>query len=150
MNCLGNNGRDLMKEGVVDGAFAYAVSQVMKPGDRSDPRHSDGGISLLHMGLSIAGEMAVQCWFKQGHASKTLQQRPGSIYISNMCTVEHQVADASCFLVKLLTRPGVGRDSFESVRKTFQPIVEFDSLEGPNALKAIAPIRYLELSWEPC
>ena len=117
MNFLGNNGRDLMKEGVMDGAFAYAVSQVMKPGDRSDPRHSDGGISFLHMGLSIAGEMAVQCWFKQGHASKTLQQRPGSIYISNMCTVEHQVADASCFLVKLLTRPGVGRDSLESVRK---------------------------------
>ena len=88
---LGDNGRDLMVEGLMDSAFAYAVPQIMKPGNRRDPRHIDGGISLLHMGLSIAGERSVQCWFKEG-ASSTFQQRPGSVYISNMCTVEHQVA----------------------------------------------------------
>ena len=59
---LGENGGDLMVEGLMDSAFAYAVPQIMRPGNRRDPRHIDGGISLLDMGLSIAGERSVQCW----------------------------------------------------------------------------------------
>ena len=38
-----------------DTVFAYAILQVMTPGERHDPEHYDGGASLLHGGLTIFG-----------------------------------------------------------------------------------------------
>ena len=90
MDFLGGNGTDLAEESMVDNAFAYATCQIMVPGSRRDPLHVDGGASLFHMGLGIAGSRAVECWF-EGQPSQTFEQRPGSCYIANMCAVRHQV-----------------------------------------------------------
>ena len=49
------NASPSMEEGVSDNAFAYAGVQVLKVGKREDGWHTDGGASLLHVGLTIVG-----------------------------------------------------------------------------------------------
>ena len=52
---LGGNGRHFLESRLHDDALAYAVIQVMRPSDRSDPAHFDGAASLLHAGLTVWG-----------------------------------------------------------------------------------------------
>ena len=87
---LCQNGEDFMKNCFADKAFAYATVQVMRSSDRRDPKHFDGGASLLHMGLTVFGRRFVECWMKCG-TSVQFEQVPGSVYVSNMCAIEHQV-----------------------------------------------------------
>ena len=88
---LGRNGAEFLSHCFSDTAFAYSTIQVMKLGQREDGKHYDGGASLLHMGITIFGSRNLECWHGDG-TSHTLQQSPGSIYVGNMCAVEHQVA----------------------------------------------------------
>ena len=53
---LGENGRHFVDNSLATNAWAYATIQVMKPGEREDPPHFDGGASLLHAGLTIWGK----------------------------------------------------------------------------------------------
>ena len=48
------------------------------------------------MGITIFGSRSLKCWLEDG-SIHTLQQSPGSIYVGNMCAVEHQVAHLSEF-----------------------------------------------------
>ena len=65
----------------------------MKSGARKDEPHFDGGASLLHMGITIFGSRELRCWpSTAGPGGQLLQQSPGSIYVGNMCAIEHQVA----------------------------------------------------------
>ena len=89
-NMLGLNGDEFLSECFSETAFAYATIQIMEPGKRFDPKHFDGGASLLHMGITIFGDRMVHLWL-QGGRTHILQQSPGSVYIGNMCAVEHQV-----------------------------------------------------------
>ena len=52
---LGANGRVLMTISNSKWFGHYGVAQLMKMGARTDPRHFDGGASLLHMGLTLWG-----------------------------------------------------------------------------------------------
>ena len=54
-NMVGRNGAEFISECFSETAFAYAVIQIMEPGQRLDPEHFDGGASLLHMGITIFG-----------------------------------------------------------------------------------------------
>ena len=66
--------------------------QVMQPSDRrEDPRHCDGGASLLHMALGLFGERVLCVWEKNAHEPREMKQRCGDAYISNPGAVEHQV-----------------------------------------------------------
>ncbi len=73
--------------------------QVMSPGPRADLVHYDGGASLLHMGLTIFGARSLVCHFGE-EGTRTFRQRAGSIYVGNMCAIEHHVehepASAEC------------------------------------------------------
>ena len=89
-NMVGRNGAEFISECFSETAFAYAVIQIMEPGKRLDPEHFDGGASLLHMGITIFGARKVHLWL-QGGRTHILEQRPGSVYIGNMCSIEHQV-----------------------------------------------------------
>ena len=57
---LGENGRDFLRHDVMTKTFCYAHIQVMRPGERRDPPHYDGGASWLHMGLTIFGRRRVR------------------------------------------------------------------------------------------
>ncbi|MDA8583087.1 hypothetical protein N9L68_02615 [bacterium] len=63
--------------------------QVMKPSERYDPAHVDGGASLLHGGLTIFGSRNLESRVSAAAASEedweVLPQRPGSFYVGSLC-----------------------------------------------------------------
>ena len=79
---LTKNGKDFFHTCFTKTAFCYAVIQVMRVGERKDPKHFDGAASLPHMGLTIFGSRDVEFWFGDGR-SQILAQRPGALYIGN-------------------------------------------------------------------
>ena len=83
------NGQPIMEEDFADNAFAYASSQIMQPGARNDGWHTDGGTSLLHASLTLAGTRSVEV--KVDGKPVTLDQKPGSFYVGNMAALEHNV-----------------------------------------------------------
>ena len=86
----GDNGDDFTRDSFTDNALVYAIIQAMKAGQRRDPKHFDGGCSILHLGLTIFGLRMLQFWFEDG-TTQTMEQKPGSLYVGNLCAVEHQV-----------------------------------------------------------
>ena len=90
------NASPFMRENLSDNAFVYASVQVCKVGEREDGWHTDGGASLLHAGLTIFGTRQLQV--RLGSCAQgciSLEQRPGSFYVGNMCTLEHNVSHAA-------------------------------------------------------
>ena len=76
----------------------------MKPSERYDPAHFDGGASLLHGGLTIFGSRHLECMVAASAAGEmaswhpesmedweVLPQRPGSFYVGNLCASWHRV-----------------------------------------------------------
>ena len=85
------NASPFMDEELSDNAFAYAYVQVCKVGEREDGWHTDGGASLLHAGLTIFGSRQLHVKLENKTGCISLEQRPGSFYIGNMCALEHNV-----------------------------------------------------------
>ena len=99
----------------------------MKPTQRFDPEHHDGGASLIHAGITLWGRRMLHCSYQgdvigtggqdsvlsPAHASEprrlVIQCAPGDMYISGVTgylhCVEHQQSDAS---QDLLALPGMG------------------------------------------
>jgi hypothetical protein len=70
---------------------------ITKAGDKTtglwrEPRHLDGGASVLHMGLTLFGRRDVIC--EQGHGlpDVVIKCFPGSIYMGGLTGPHHQVA----------------------------------------------------------
>jgi hypothetical protein len=66
------------------------IIQVMRPSVRKDPKHYDGGASLLHGGLTLFGARDLALLYPDGK-SELLAQTPGTYYIGNLCAIEHEV-----------------------------------------------------------
>ena len=92
---LRSNGAHFFNTCFSDTALTYGVLQVMKPSERYDPAHFDGGASLLHGGLTIFGSRHLECMVAASVASEedweVLPQRPGSFYVGNLCAPQHRV-----------------------------------------------------------
>ena len=92
---LRSNGTHFFNTCFSDTAFTYGVLQVMKPSERYDPEHFDGGASLLHGGLTILGSRHLECKVAASAAGEeaweVLPQRPGSFYVGNLCAPCHRV-----------------------------------------------------------
>ena len=110
---ISKNGEHFMTSCFSDTVFAYAILQVMTPGERHDPEHYDGGASLLHGGLTIFGRRGLEMQtaavaaapavpsaavagspapaVKSGEWQSTLWQAPGDFYVGNLCAVWHRV-----------------------------------------------------------
>ena len=90
-----SNGAHFFNTCFSDTALTYGVLQVMKPSDRYDPAHFDGGAPLLHRGLTILGSRHLECMMVVSVASEedweVLPQRPGSFYVGNLCAPCHRV-----------------------------------------------------------
>ena len=87
---LGENGKDLLQGCLSDKAFVQSTIQITKSSDSRDAVHFDCGTSLLHLGLTIFGQYHVECWLADG-SSRKFEQRPGNVYVANMCAIWHQV-----------------------------------------------------------
>ena len=91
----GGNGQRFLQRNFRDDALAYAVIQVMRASERSDPAHFDGAASLLHAGLTVWGKRNL--WVRLAEAApgwqewKKFPQQPGAFYIGNLCAPWHQV-----------------------------------------------------------
>ena len=92
---LRSNGAHFFSTCFSDTALTYGVLQVMKPSERYDPPHFDGGASLLHGGLTIFGSRHLECKVAASAAGveewQVLPQRPGSFYVGNLCAPYHRV-----------------------------------------------------------
>ena len=109
---LGKNGAEFFRMCFSKTAFAYATVQMMRPGQRLDPKHFDGGASLLHMAISVFGSRLVHCWFQEADAHEVFRQDAGDIYIGNMVAVEHQVEHLEVSQQSTLYREADGSDEF--------------------------------------
>ena len=87
---LQTNGKTFLEEDLADNAFAYASTQIVRVGEREDGWHTDGGCSLLHISLTGCGEREVSVSLEE-QGCISLPQRPGSIYLGNMCALNHNV-----------------------------------------------------------
>ena len=91
----GENGQRFLQRNFRDDALAYAVIQIMRASERSDPAHFDGAASLLHAGLTVWGKRNL--WVQLAEAApggqewKKFPQQPGAFYIGNLCAPWHQV-----------------------------------------------------------
>ena len=89
---IGDNGADFLRDSLFETAFCYGVPQKIRPSDRDDDLHYDGGASLLHMCISIWGRRGLKCYFAgTDRSDRWYEQKPGCVYIGNLCTVQHQV-----------------------------------------------------------
>jgi len=99
--CLGKNGADFLDDDnrLSQTLFAYGLIQSMLPTVRRDPKHFDGGCSLVHMGLTIFGSRSLELFWKSAGGAakhdhmplKIMTNQPGSVYVGNLVAVEHQV-----------------------------------------------------------
>ena len=73
----------------------------MRPEERGDEAHFDGGASLLHMGLTLYGRRRMNCKLNdddyEGDTSfgESFVFTPGNVYIGNLCAAEHVVIHES-------------------------------------------------------
>ena len=86
-----SNVSPFVDEEMTANAFAYASVQACRVGEREDGWHTDGGASLLHAGLTILGSRKLRVKLKTRAGCISLDQRPGSFYVGNMCALEHNV-----------------------------------------------------------
>ena len=132
---LGKTGKHFMTACFSDAVFAYAILQVMMPGERHDPEHYDGGASLLHGGLTIFGRRGLEVQTAAAAAAapsgvvagsaaaastgseakkgeewqSTLWQEPGDFYVGNLCAVWHRARHPDAAQAEPLFRSADGQ-----------------------------------------
>ena len=88
----GGNGERAMKACFSENAFAYAIAQWIKPGERLDPARYDGGASLLHGGQTIFGKRGLEMQAEDDSASSGVT---GAAAASAAATATEAVADSA-------------------------------------------------------
>ena len=110
---LGTNGQHFFETCFSDTAFAYAWAQVMRPGQRFDEEHFDGGASLLMAVLTIYGSRRLHLKLDGTWSEQTLQQQAGNFYVGTMAAVFHRVEHDE--ISGSLYRESSGDDGFKIV-----------------------------------
>ena len=101
---LGLNGRYFLTNQAASDWFCKLISlQMLGTAERLDAAHFDGGASILHMGLTLWGRRRLYLNLADpaekliplaGPAADewvVTHQRPGSLYLANLCAPYHQV-----------------------------------------------------------
>ena len=87
---LGPNGRALVDVPPSDWLADLGTLQVMSPQVRADPRHWDGGGSLLLLNLTLWGHRTLMLYCAEGPDLR-LDLHAGSVYLGVLTAAEHQV-----------------------------------------------------------
>ena len=85
------NAKHLLETPPSEWLFKFVMIQIMRPGDRRDKRHVDGGASLLHLGLSVFGHRTLVFWEEGRDQPHRATQTAGDMYLSSPALFEHQV-----------------------------------------------------------
>ena len=75
--------------------------------EKVEERHSDGLMSILHMGLTLYGRRYVAMYDKDGRVRRIFNE-PGSIYLGTLTGAEHQVCHTEAAPLELLEVPSLG------------------------------------------
>ena len=166
------NGEHVCNSCFSNTALKYGMLQAMKPSERYDPEHFDGGASLIHGGLTIFGVRHLECKVAASSAGagecevaasaateawEVLPQRPGSFYIGNLTAPWHRVRHteiAAPFCpavdvhVAVMLRTDVFRHSRSRATKVKpQPVKVFDIVnEVAAAALSSRPLRFPDLA----
>ena len=154
VDCMSNASPSLEEE-LPDNAFAYASLQICQIGERQDGWHTDGGASLLHAGLTIFGSrtLCVKLQPKTGgfpDRQLHLPQRPGSFYLGNMCTLEHNVVHGATspgswedrLQMMVMLRPDLFHDSRAHVVNSCPGPRELFRIVNRETARHLAEIRF--------
>ena len=93
---LGENGKQIARTDPRSWINQFVILQAMRPDERLDEVHYDGGASLLHIGLSLYGRRRLN--LKVGEeilGAHSVVATPGHVYAGNLCAAEHQVVHES-------------------------------------------------------
>jgi hypothetical protein len=56
-----------------------------------EPKHQDGGMSVLHLGMTLGGNRTLRCWQTDELPDILLHNAPGNVYLGQLTGCEHQV-----------------------------------------------------------
>lgn len=92
------------------------------PGDDGpwvEPKHQDGGQSIFHMGISLAGRRRMVCsQAAVGSADLVLYNRPGTVYFGSLTGPEHQVFHQTAPVSELMDFSPLGASSVTVMLRT--------------------------------
>ena len=94
---LGDNGRDFLQTPLNEWALTAAELNVTKAGDATngfwtEPRHTDGGASVLHLGLTLFGRRSVHLEQSDDKPIVRLDCQPGHVYLATLTGPWHWAA----------------------------------------------------------
>jgi hypothetical protein len=93
---LGLNGEHFMTTPLAEWFVTCGELVFTKGGNKTDgywqePKHQDGGMSVMHLGLTLAGNRTLRCWQTDDLPDIVLQSGPGTVYLGQLTGCEHQV-----------------------------------------------------------
>jgi hypothetical protein len=93
---LGLNGEHFMQTPLEEwfvtcGELCFTSGGSMSDGFWEEPKHQDGGMSVLHLGLTLGGNRTLRCWQTEGLPDVVLHNAPGTVYLGQLTGCEHQV-----------------------------------------------------------
>lgn len=97
---LGDNGRDFLSTPLNEWFLTAAELNVTKAGDATtgfwtEPRHKDGGASVLHLGLTLFGRRSVFLEQSDDKPTVRLDCQPGHVYLATLTGPWHWAAHAA-------------------------------------------------------
>ena len=96
---------------------------VIRPSDAGtgfwvEPRHQDGGQSVFHMGLTLAGRRKLICYQDGLGPDLELHNYPGVVYFGSLTGPEHEVFHEEACADDMMTLPGFGSCSVSVMFRT--------------------------------
>ncbi len=93
---LGENGQQFLNSPLGEWLLTCGELCVTYPGSEAEgfwaePRHQDGGGSVLHLGLTLFGRRQLRCEQHEGLADVVVNLVPGSVYVGTLTGPWHQV-----------------------------------------------------------
>ena len=92
----GKNGQHFVTTDLEDwfiscGELCVTSAGSVADGFWSEPKHQDGGMSVFHMGITLAGNRLMTCSQGDGLPDIEVSNRPGTVYLGQLTGPEHQV-----------------------------------------------------------
>ena len=140
----GANGTAFLEENIEDWALSLGALQVLRPTEREDPRHFDGGASFVHLGLTLHGTRCLHLKVGDPLDTVSVPCRPGHVYVGNLAAAEHWVQhpapapDTECMATEAL---GLVQLVLLARSRTFRNSFGGTQSSGPNprvTFKAVA------------
>jgi hypothetical protein len=93
---LGLNGEHFMATPLEEwfvtcGELCFTSGGSKNNGYWEEPKHQDGGMSVLHLGMTLGGNRRLRCWQTEDLPDIVLDNAPGTVYLGQLTGCEHQV-----------------------------------------------------------